>query len=428
MKLIKGKVNFVTEPDVVTDIENVEPIGRIISGENAGELVTIPFSEFSGGIDQDNIDIRKNVLTNSSDLTNVLAAINALPSYTVSQIQSVWFMVSVNENDTVSTYFYKLFNKGKGTYGVGGIQITRGDLGLINANVPAADEVESDPTTDIVNYGALTTQNVSEWLNTQTTPIVIQPQTDGYTLFKGTVNGLEQSYLFVGASGIYGVGQLQSTVSDFQLLSENATPPYYIPLTGTVGGIPVTGDIEFIGEENDLTIFSNSSDSKSFMLFGEGLISLNTVENTTNYQSNISVQAEGTVIGSNYPLSSGLTGLQDFTANATGDLDYVQRKGIAAMIAGASPNLTTDNTLYISDSDVIGLNIAGSDNEYFTYSSSNIFTVANNIANLRAVFRNGVKLKLNTDYTLTLPKTITILPTLVSGEEINPVYEYIINT
>ena len=202
----------------------------------------------------------------------------------------------------------------------------------------------------------------------------------------------------------------------------------FIPLTGTVAGSPVTGDIEFIDYNR---IYANSavdSGIVSELNFDDGNLFVRQFDTINNKFSGLSITSAAVAVTSNDTSSVGLTGTADFTANATGDLDYVQRKGIAAMIAGASSNLTTDNTLYISDSDVIGLNIAGSDNEYFTYSSSNVFTVANNIANLRAVFRNGVKLKLNTDYTLTLPKTITILSTLVSGEEINPVYEYIINT
>jgi len=361
MKLLKGKVNFVTDPEVITDINNVEPLGRLTSGENAGELVTIPFSEFSGGIDQDNIDIRKNVLTNSSDLTDILAAINALPSYTVSQIQSVWFTVSVNENDAVSTYFYKLFNKGKGTYGVGGIQITRGDLGLINANVPAADEVESDPTTDTVNYGALTTQNVSEWLNTQTTPIVIQPQTDGYTLFKGTINGVEQSYLFVGASGTYGVGQLQSTVSDFQLLSETTPVDDYIPRLGTEPGRPVTGDIEMLGS---VKIYSSDDVEGLYSIFGfqDGYSTFKTTNTSSGFSSEIFSTGDDLIINATNPDSKGLTANYDFTANAIGDLDYVQRKGIVAMI-NAVPNLlkseytATGGETSITVTDLIGRTI-----------------------------------------------------------------------
>jgi len=195
---------------------------------------------------QDNIDIIKPVgkLYPGFTIADVLEKINEVGAYTITDVQSIWFRAQVYDvigtdpfgepiSGVVRTLVYKMMRKGKGAYGVGGIELVAADiLQVVDTPVVASDI----PATQTINFGALTTQTVSEWLNAKNPAIVVQAVTDGYVLFKGTINGDAASYLFVGTAGTYGVGQSQSTMSDFQLLDNAATPPVVIPTAQQVLG------------------------------------------------------------------------------------------------------------------------------------------------------------------------------------------------
>lgn len=178
---------------------------------------------------QNNIDIKKNVSTVPTDsFANILAKINALPTYVINEVQSVWFICQ--DTTTVigllpRTLKYKMLNKGKGTYGVGGIQLTKIDIELVYSGTSNADDIETNPNTDIINFGSISGQNVSQWLNLRNPAIVIQPQDEGYTIFKGTIDGVSKTYLWIGDPGVYGVGESTSAMVDFQELSEAAPTP-----------------------------------------------------------------------------------------------------------------------------------------------------------------------------------------------------------
>jgi hypothetical protein len=171
-------------------------------------------------MDQDNIDIKKRVSITEDGLAAVLMAVNNLTPYLVSEKESVLF-VCVRRGGIFgvsSTFKYKMLNHGKGKYGRGFTQLLPEDLELIYANVPEESDID-DPSTDTISFGALTTQTVAEWLTAKNPSITIKPQDLGYTLFKGTVNGIATSYLWIGAPGRYGTDYLSSTMADLQLLS-----------------------------------------------------------------------------------------------------------------------------------------------------------------------------------------------------------------
>lgn len=193
---------------------------------------------------QDNIDIKKYVFIEDDDNLNVIVSkINGLPLYEVNEKQSVWFIAS-GKRLTPGLYSpqrilkFKMMNKGKGKYGVGATQLTADDVELMYSNEETLSDIGADPVTDIVNYGALESegQTVSQWLNIHTSEIVIQPQNEGYTIFQGTVDAIPASYLWIGAPGVYGVGEQQSTEADFQTMDD--TIPQYennAPLVRSVG-------------------------------------------------------------------------------------------------------------------------------------------------------------------------------------------------
>jgi len=205
---------------------------------------------------QDNIDIKKRFtyVSGESD-TSILAKINNLAHYTITDTQSVWFVgterivrtptfptfpsfpsVPVNTGGTFSladepitetrlpaVVKYKMINKGKGTYGAGYTQLTLSNIELMYSSTSVTGDVEDDPATVTIQVGMLT-QSIVNWLNNQSPAIAIQAQNAGYTIFKGIGTAFNNiAYLWVGAAGTYGVSASQSVHADFQLLT--GAPP-----------------------------------------------------------------------------------------------------------------------------------------------------------------------------------------------------------
>jgi hypothetical protein len=205
-------------------------------------------------LDQDNVDIRKYFTYSDTDTTTqVIQKINNLATYTIEGTQSVWFIgrtrllfgglsTIINPGNVIldpspifttnSIVKYKLVNRGKGTYGVGGIQLTSNDIELVYQSKVNEDDVAEDPETAMVDFGNIT-GSLSAWLNTRNPAITLQPQDEGYTIFKGSISGASRSYLFIGEAGNYGIGQLQATENDFQILG-GTTPAIYIPTLNDV--------------------------------------------------------------------------------------------------------------------------------------------------------------------------------------------------
>jgi hypothetical protein len=192
---------------------------------------------------QDNIDIKKYVVIEDGDNLGVIVSkINALPQYAIDDKQSVWFIVTPQKLTPTGLYSsqrllkFKMMNKGKGVYGLGATQLTANDVELIYSNEESLSDIETDPVTDIVEVGELSDITISEWLNDHTPEIVIQPQDEGYTIFKGTIESVPVSYLWVGEQGVYGYGEQQSAETDFQTLDD--TIPQYennVPFILNVG-------------------------------------------------------------------------------------------------------------------------------------------------------------------------------------------------
>ncbi|RZK79343.1 MAG: hypothetical protein EOO85_03915 [Pedobacter sp.] len=195
----------------------------------------------NGGVinDQDNIDIKKTfkILPNQTN-QEILAKINNLPTYTVSEKQSVWFVgielgmeviCEIGGTNMVNYVYdprvvkYKMMNKGKGDYGIGALQLTLNDIELVYERVATDTDIIADPTTDTFSFGTLSGMSISEWLNTANPSIIIQPQDQGYTLFKGVESDFSKSYLWIGAPGLYGSSALQASISDFQIISDTVT-------------------------------------------------------------------------------------------------------------------------------------------------------------------------------------------------------------
>jgi hypothetical protein len=117
------------------------------------------------------------------------------------------------ENNIAKTHQF-LWMGGKGTFGVGG------DYVLASMLQELAPVLLEDPDSIVYNYGDLVNQTISQWLNAKLSPIYIQPQESGYFIFKGTIDSVATTYLWIGDSGEYGVDVLQSSDGDFQQLSD----------------------------------------------------------------------------------------------------------------------------------------------------------------------------------------------------------------
>lgn len=184
-------------------------------------------------INQNNIDVVKYINNYPSFEQSILTIeLNNLPQYTISQIESLWFVVYVWDSELsidfqsqkpnlIATNLYKVINTGKGTYGVGGIQLTQDNLLFISSTVVNLEDIENNPLTQIYTIEDLTGLTVSEYINQLNPAFLFQDVNIAPRLIKVIEPGNEADYLFLPPGGLYGQGQLQTTIGDFQLLNQN---------------------------------------------------------------------------------------------------------------------------------------------------------------------------------------------------------------
>jgi len=234
-------------------------VGKGTYGVGAAQIDAADLEFISDGttatpvLDQDNIFIKRIIKFDDDNpiIVTVADLINTGPQFIVGEKNLIIFQLRVG----MGLYRnFVMLNKGKGVYGTGGTQLTNSNLHEIGFNYLSTEEVEDDPSTQTVDYGALTTQNVSQWLNAQNPAIAIQGQEDGYVLFQGTINGDTVDYIFVGDAGLYGVGQMQSTLEDFQAIPQAPAAP-----------VPPSGQIKILLDE------ANPGFYKSDMLIGRDI-------------------------------------------------------------------------------------------------------------------------------------------------------------
>lgn len=276
-------------------------------------LLDVIYSRHTLGLeglpDQDNIDIKKTFRYTPGESTlSILEKINNMASYTVNEKQSVWFVgseavlitnsnpsipfnsggpfntITINPNPAIVKY--KMINKGKGIYGQGGIQLASNHIELVYTNQATSQEIEDDPETDFVNFILAENQTISQWLNTRNPAITLQPQDEGYTIFKGfDVQGEALSYLWVGQDGEYGTGEEQSTDADFQALQGTTPAPFVPTFHQTLQQNPVTTvSAQFHDEETNM-----------IMALGAGVIKIRYPNEQTLYIEGEAPQEDFTV-------------------------------------------------------------------------------------------------------------------------------------
>lgn len=164
-----------------------------------------------------------------SEITS--SAINNLSNPLVVSDKEIYFF-SIIVSD--SFYVYTFNGIGKGTYGIGGTQISGNNLQLISKRSLSTQTVIDQTSTDTISLGDIGTLPIEDGVNALNPPIEIQALSEGMTVFTATIEGENLSYLYIGNSGLAGTGQTPKTVSDFQLIPNNspesiqpaiATPP-----------------------------------------------------------------------------------------------------------------------------------------------------------------------------------------------------------
>lgn len=129
----------------------------------------------------------------------------------------------------------------------------------------------------------------------------------------------------------------------------------YIPLTGTEIDKPVTGNIEFLGDGEDLSMFSRNDDNINYILWGDGNLTIANTKIDGSSATNIQVIQEFVSVYSTHPNTIGLIGNVDFSQKVTGDLDkdkliYAQRKYVDDKVAQV---LTEDTVGQFMDEDLV---------------------------------------------------------------------------
>lgn len=107
-----------------------------------------------------------------------------------------------------------------------------------------------------------------------------------------------------------------------------------IPLSGTVSGSPVTGNIEV---NNGFSLYSNGVDSGSYSAYSlDDIVAIiSTNDGYTGYISSITLNPNYVSFSSTNPTSEGIVGIEDFTANIT-DLAYTQKKYVDSLVIKGS--------------------------------------------------------------------------------------------
>jgi hypothetical protein len=178
------------------------------------------------GSDQNNLDLFVNIYANISLSSQAQLAYINTQTFVVGETQTLWMRIiqfevidGFDEIRVVALYKHIL---GKGTYGNTGTAISYSNLEFITTYIPTAADYQNAPTTETIVIEDLGGLNVAQFVNAKNPFYVVKAISEGRTLF-ATPAGI---YLFKLAGGNYGVNGISTTtLADYELLSETATPP-----------------------------------------------------------------------------------------------------------------------------------------------------------------------------------------------------------
>lgn len=217
----------------ITSSNGSSAIIPIVDETNAG-LMSPELLE-SVNLSSDNIK-REIIIDIPSNYSNQDFAdvINALENFEIEANEIVTFKAIRVINETLSyIYYVEMIGVGKGEYGVGGHQLEAFEV-KVTSFVLSSNDLESDESTQVIDLGT----NVGDVLNSINTSIpnlLIQDQSEGYVLIKGTFNGKYQEFLWIGPGGIYGgeLGADQATTDDLTEITQSGNA---LRATSTISG------------------------------------------------------------------------------------------------------------------------------------------------------------------------------------------------
>jgi hypothetical protein len=224
--------------------------------------VRTTLGEVAPDIDQDNISIVRYINMGAFNMATLLNTINTGPAFTISEKQSLWYVVHASGTILTpgSIYKYKVTKVGKGTYGANGTQLTASNLELVYVSTLSVAGIKTAPSTMLVNFGALpANQGVVSYMNARPEPIDIQGIEDGYTIFEGTIDGVNRAYLWTGLTGRYGATAKPVTADDFEAVSKMEDGP------------ETPGYNAVLGIGNETTVYAVHKDDQSESLTAYGL-------------------------------------------------------------------------------------------------------------------------------------------------------------
>lgn len=163
---------------------------------------------------QDNKNLVKQVVVAGEKTDQkIVDGINALAQFSVSDTQNVYYEVT----DDNGKYVYVLKDKGKGTYGTGGIEVVTADLQMVS-NLSGSGSGDVVTTVkDVTVNGTYDDTSLLAAIN----GLASYDYGANEVLFFKVVNG-NRTYVYITeglASGTYGTGETQITIDKLKLVS-----------------------------------------------------------------------------------------------------------------------------------------------------------------------------------------------------------------
>jgi len=150
--------------------------------------------------------------------------INDLDSFEVTpgQIPKFRFLIYL-PNQLPKITSFSIRGEQQGIFGEGGSRLlTEDDLFVDFERNATADELEEESETQIVTFPNIS-GDIQDWLNSKDPVITLQPSADGIVIFRGNLFAEDQSYLFIGPRGDYGVGAENTALAEhFEPLRESS--------------------------------------------------------------------------------------------------------------------------------------------------------------------------------------------------------------
>lgn len=392
----------------------------------------------------DNINTVKNISflginPDFSKRAKAFTAINALPAFSVSSIESVGFsrVYSTGIDGDVPgggtsvgfvREWYYLKGKGKGNYGTGGVQLTASDI--------IVGHVESI-TAGVIDLGDIGINEIWDFVN-DNGPYVVA----GTTEFRAEQDSEDKKWVFIGNDGTYGDGELEVTAANFLEITEEPEPDFGLFITkdskqhrdATITTIEPS-QLYLTPERTTflIKVTAGSGEINGFVDIASEIAGVITYDGMDVFIKNDSIP--DVILKHNHgtaPLKFWFKSEEDFVLkqneivhlkvyNSTGRVEMVGNSG--ALI------LSTDQSLYLDpETNELRVNVSDFSEKYTYAAGAQEFVLTETPTKIIFISVNGQMLEDPlTQWSIDVPtQTITILDTLDSGDRVTVHYQYFI--